>query len=120
MEPKRAAPDASTAPIWTDLCPLDQVATGRGHYVRCAGLDLAVLRLDERQVAVMANRCPHAGGSLAGGWIEDDCVICPLHRWAFQVRNGRCPDATHIGVPTFPARVRNGWVQAQLDRVQDP
>ena len=42
--------------------------------------------------------CPHQGGDLTQGWIEEDrYVTCPRHRWQYDLLNGgRCTlvDAT--------------------------
>lgn len=33
--------------------------------------------------------CPHNGGDLTESWIEDDrYLVCPRHRWCFDLRNG--------------------------------
>lgn len=32
--------------------------------------------------------CPHQGGDLSKGWIEDNCIVCPRHRWKFSLVNG--------------------------------
>jgi UDP-MurNAc hydroxylase len=44
--------------------------------------------------------CPHQGGDLSCGWIEDGRFLtCPRHRWRFDLfRGGRCTtNATDIG-----------------------
>ena len=34
------------------------------------------------------NECPHRGGPLAEGLIEDGKVVCPWHAWAFDPATG--------------------------------
>ncbi|MBW2733750.1 MAG: Rieske 2Fe-2S domain-containing protein, partial [Deltaproteobacteria bacterium] len=34
--------------------------------------------------------CPHAAGPIAAGDLEGFEVICPLHGWSFDIRDGRC------------------------------
>lgn len=37
-----------------------------------------------------AYKCPHAGGILADGYLETTGnIVCPLHRYKFNVTNGR-------------------------------
>lgn len=37
-----------------------------------------------------AHKCPHAGGILADGFIDaTGNIICPLHRYKFNLTNGR-------------------------------
>ncbi|MFT3787686.1 MAG: Rieske (2Fe-2S) protein [Tepidisphaeraceae bacterium] len=73
--------------VWTTLCTLDELTPGLGKYVEIGGLRLAVF-LDNGIVFVMDNECPHAGGSMSGGYITDGCAICPWHGWAFKLDTG--------------------------------
>lgn len=37
-----------------------------------------------------AATCPHAGGRMAGGWLDErGNIVCPLHRYQFSLANGR-------------------------------
>jgi UDP-MurNAc hydroxylase len=48
--------------------------------IECGGRQYSVLR-----------HCPHQGGDLSQGWTEGSCVVCPRHRWRFDVADGgRC------------------------------
>lgn len=51
-------------------------------------LELAVFHPPGGPCAV-SNRCPHTGGPLALGRIEDGAVVCPWHGAAFDLRTGR-------------------------------
>ena len=66
---------------WTTLCNLDELVEDRGLYVAIGGRELAVF-LHEGRPYVMENTCPHAGGSLSGGHVEEiagaACAVCPL------------------------------------------
>ena len=41
------------------------------------------------EVFAMEDACNHAGASLAEGWLEGDCVVCPMHAYCFELRTGR-------------------------------
>ncbi|OGH56073.1 MAG: hypothetical protein A3G34_13060 [Candidatus Lindowbacteria bacterium RIFCSPLOWO2_12_FULL_62_27] len=48
------------------------------------------------QIYALDNTCPHAGGPLGEGYLEDKTVTCPWHGWSFDVTTGECqnnPDA---------------------------
>lgn len=98
---------------WVLLCALDEVPESGGHYIVHNGRPLAVFRLGSDRVGVYDNACPHAGASLSGGHVRDDCLICPWHGWAFDLQTGRCPDNTAFRVQTHQARVVDGriWVR---------
>lgn len=41
------------------------------------------------EVFAIEDACNHAGASLAEGWIEGECVVCPMHAYVFELRTGR-------------------------------
>jgi nitrite reductase/ring-hydroxylating ferredoxin subunit len=32
--------------------------------------------------------CNHAGASLAEGWVENACIVCPMHGYKFSLESG--------------------------------
>ncbi|WP_165230341.1 Rieske (2Fe-2S) protein [Aquisphaera insulae] len=96
---------------WHAACAGDELDEGRPAFREVAGLRLALLRCGEGIVA-LSDRCPHAGGSLAAGWMEGGELVCPLHRWRFRVSDGRCTTIRGQSVHRFPAERRGDevWV----------
>lgn len=43
----------------------------------------------EGQVFAIEDACNHAGASLSEGWIEDKCIVCPVHGYAFELTSGK-------------------------------
>ena len=70
------------------------------------------------QVAVLDSTCPHAGGNLAGGFIEDGCAVCPWHYWAFRLDNGELQGSPGVAVQKYTTRIHlhegRELVQAEL------
>lgn len=63
------------------------------------GKALTVHLEDGRQIALfningsfyaLENVCPHMGGPLGDGEIEDSMVTCPWHGWQFDIKTGLC------------------------------
>ena len=88
---------------WTSLCELSELTEGKGKYVEIDGFQLAVF-LDGGNVFVIDNYCPHAGGNLAGGYVEDGCAVCPWHSWAFRLDNGQLRDMPGVNITTYKTR----------------
>ena len=42
----------------------------------------------EGNVYAIEDACNHAGASLAEGWLEGRCVVCPMHAYAFDLVSG--------------------------------
>jgi nitrite reductase/ring-hydroxylating ferredoxin subunit len=88
------------------LCELPELLPDQGKYVEIDGFRLAVF-LHEGGVYVMDNYCPHAGGNLAGGYVEEGCAVCPRHHWAFGLDDGQLRGAAGVMVRTYPTRVQS-------------
>ena len=104
---------------WTSLCELNELKPGEGKYVEIDGFQLAVF-IDNGQTYAIDNTCPHAGGNLAAGFVEDGCAVCPWHFWAFHLNSGQLRDAPGVTITTYKTRTidpgggRPTLVQADL------
>jgi nitrite reductase/ring-hydroxylating ferredoxin subunit len=97
--------------VFVRACALAQLEEGRPLGVEIQGLRIALVRQGET-VHALASRCPHSGGPLDLGWIEDHELVCPLHHWRFRPRDGRCTTVRGEWVSTFPCELRGDdvWV----------
>ena len=101
---------------WTAVCALDDVTPGRGVVRIVNGAEIAIMR-DGDSVYALGNLCPHRGGQIGDGHVEDGKAICPLHAWDFDLRTGISPFNPDDKLPTYPVRVRDGAVEVDGDRV---
>ncbi len=50
-----------------------------------------------------ANKCPHAGGIIADGFIDVlNNVVCPLHSYKYSLQNGRNVSGEGYYLKTYP------------------
>ena len=98
---------------WVEVCHLDEVEEGRARAIEVDGLKIAVYR-DGGVYHALLGRCPHAGGSMGDGWVEEGEAVCPLHRWRFRLGSGRCSTMPGWSLHRFRCEVRGGriWVEA--------
>ncbi|CAL8072240.1 unnamed protein product [Orchesella dallaii] len=77
--------------------------------------DIALISHDNVVYAVQ-EKCPHIGGPLHIGDIEDvpgcgPCIKCPWHSWTFSLKTGKCiaPSGRDLAghLETFPVRVNS-------------
>ena len=69
----------------------DELSWGENNLApaEAAGKKICIGRFQEELFAFAA-RCPHAGGLLQEGYIDAmGRVVCPLHRYKFDMSNGR-------------------------------
>jgi len=58
-----------------------------------------------------AARCPHAGGIIAEGyWDAAGNIVCPLHRYKFNPKNGRNVSGEGYYLKIFPIDIRKDGV----------
>lgn len=90
---------------------VDEIPEGRGQVFRVGEQSIAVFK-DGGRLFAIGDRCPHAGASLGSGWIEDGAVVCPLHRWRFRLKDGRCLSGDAETIARFAVEVLDGsaWV----------
>lgn len=88
-----------------------------GQLVRRQGPDapIVLLRLPDGFLAASAE-CPHRGGDLSAGELEDDHVICPVHAWSFSLRDGTTPADPRCRLPLYDVRVVEGRVRVRAER----
>ncbi|MGI4895811.1 MAG: Rieske (2Fe-2S) protein, partial [Janthinobacterium lividum] len=61
------------------VCPVEDIPFGEGRAYVVDGEQIAVFRHRSGKVNAVQARCPHAGGPLADGLIDERLVVCPLH-----------------------------------------
>jgi nitrite reductase/ring-hydroxylating ferredoxin subunit len=81
----------TNAPSAVPLGPMETLWTRLPLMVEADGARVRVVHVDGTLVA-HATTCPHLGGPLDDGAIEDGCVQCPWHGYRFDLRTGASAD----------------------------
>jgi nitrite reductase (NADH) small subunit len=77
------------------------------------GRDLCVARVDGT-IAVVNGVCPHQGGPLGLGIVEQGRVVCPWHAYAFDLHTGATEQDPELKVEVLEARVEEGELRVKL------
>ncbi len=85
-----------------------------------AANNIAVLELNGKKICVgkhqeaafaFAYKCPHAGGIMADGYIDAlGNVVCPLHRYKYNMENGRNVSGEGYYLKHWPVELREEGV----------
>ncbi len=70
-----------------------------------AGQNQIALSHFEGKICALDNSCPHQGGPLGEGSIEDGILRCPWHGWDFHPCTGKAPGFDD-GVDSYPVEER--------------
>jgi nitrite reductase (NADH) small subunit len=66
------------------------------------------------KICAIDNECPHHGGPLGEGMIENGKVVCPWHAYSFDPVTGACVDSPKTPVRVFEIAVSGEDVLAKL------
>jgi len=59
-----------------------------------------------QDIYVIQNTCPHAGGILSGGWCKNGNIVCPIHRWEYNLTTGMGAEGQGDYIRIYPIKVK--------------
>ena len=68
----------------------------------------------EGKISALDNRCPHQGGPLGEGSIENGLLRCPWHGWDFCPHGGDSADYDD-GLEAFPVKIEDNKIYVGLE-----
>jgi len=82
--------------------------------------NIAVIEIKDKKICLgkfnedvfaFAYKCPHAGGILADGFIDSlGNIVCPLHRYKYDMKNGRNVTGEGYYLKHWPVEMRENGV----------
>ncbi len=103
---------------WRKALDPDELPDGRVKTVTIDTTSICMTRVGD-QYGALDNHCPHQGGPLGEGSIENGHLRCPWHGWDYCPLTGKPPEGGYDdGVPTFPVEVRDDGVYVGLEQDQ--
>jgi nitrite reductase (NADH) small subunit len=66
------------------------------------------------KISAMDNVCPHRGGPLGQGIIEEGKLICPWHAWAFDIKTGVAVHTPDAKVEVYEVKIEGDDVLVKL------
>ena len=93
------------------LGPVGQVPVGEGRAFVVGNEQVAVFRLREGGMRAVAAVCPHRGGPLADGLIDEHVVVCPLHGHTFDMCSGSEAGGNAMSVRSYPVSAVDGTIR---------
>ena len=108
----------------------DAPSEGSVRIVEIDGHRIGVYRVADEFFA-LADRCPHRGAPLCAGAIAtavelregaivlgtpNATVLCPWHKWEFDIATGRALSDERLRVRRYDVRVRGDELVVSLDR----
>ena len=110
-----ASEDKSTKSgiVWRKVLDAGELPEGRVKPVTCDNQTVCMTHF-KGEYGALDNKCPHQGGPLGEGSIENGLLRCPWHGWDFDPLTGKAPGFDD-GVSTFEIDVRDDGIYVGFD-----
>jgi nitrite reductase/ring-hydroxylating ferredoxin subunit len=59
----------------------------------------------EGTIFALSTRCPHAGGDLSYGFCNNGKLVCPIHRYSYDLQTGKGSEGQGDYINTFPVKI---------------
>ncbi len=99
--------------VFVKVANVDEIEESRGKQVNVNGTEIALIKF-KGKIYALENTCPHAGGPLAEGFVEEDVVVCSWHGYQFNLASGVSPMSPGIKVRRFEVKVDGGEVKVEV------
>jgi len=96
------------------LCGLSELPAEGGLREISVGKQTLCVGTVEGRICAVENECPHHGGPLAEGVLENGKVVCPWHAYAFDMITGECEGNRNMPVRVFEVAVVGDEVLVKL------
>ncbi|MDP9168147.1 MAG: Rieske 2Fe-2S domain-containing protein [Actinomycetota bacterium] len=67
---------------------VEDIPMGEGRALAVGEEQVAVFRLRDGTLRALGAVCPHRGGPLADGLLDEKVVVCPLHGYTYDLKTG--------------------------------
>ncbi len=90
-----------------------QISTERPKAFDIMGTDVILCKNEDGKLRALRDKCPHQGKKLSHGWCEENKIVCPYHRYSFDLDSGL---GSGTGVDTYPLKVEDDWLLIGFER----
>jgi nitrite reductase/ring-hydroxylating ferredoxin subunit len=93
----------------SELALRNNVSEGKPYQAALRGERILIVNASDAFYAIQ-EKCPHNGASLAHGFCDKAEIVCPVHRYRFNVINGRATAGGSFALKTYPVKVQTDGV----------
>ena len=86
---------------------------GEAREILCGERQLCIANVGG-DISAMDNVCPHRGGPLGEGIIENGKIVCPWHAWAFDLKTGIAEHSPYAKVDVYEVKIEGDDVLVKL------
>ena len=98
---------------FTTVAKTSDIQPGSGKLIEVSGKRIALFNVDGVFYAI-DDACPHQGGPLSEGELDDSRVTCPWHNATFDLKSGQGTLPAPKAVQTYKVRVEGNDIQIEI------
>lgn len=99
---------------WIPVAAVAEVPEGQALAVAVDGEAVCLYNLAGTVYATQ-DTCTHEEASLADGYIDGDCIECPLHQALFHIPTGAARTApASVALRIYPVRIHAGTIEVHI------
>ena len=104
---------------WYRVAELGELSDESVIAVQAGGVELAVYKV-AGVVYATSNLCTHDVARLSEGYIDGDCIECPLHQALFHIPTGEARSAPATRpLQTYETKVEGGGITVSIPDASD-
>ena len=104
----------SNEPEWATAAQRSKLAEGEVLGVEIGDKSIALYNVGG-EIHATDNICTHAFALLSDGWLDGDCIECPLHAGRFDVKTGKAlGPPVDEDIKVYPVRIVGDDIQVKL------
>ncbi|WP_462265395.1 Rieske (2Fe-2S) protein [Mucilaginibacter sp.] len=103
---------------WYEVAATASIADRQVLNVKAEGKSLCLVRAGNIYFATQL-RCPHAGGDLSGGWCEQGKLVCPLHRYSYDLQTGKGSSGQGDYINIYAVKTESGKIFVEVKGFTD-
>ena len=103
---------------YTKVMKCDDLEIGKSAIIMVGDKEIALFNYKGEYYAI-DNTCPHKGGPLGEGRIEEGILICPGHEWRFELKTGWCPQNPELYTEVYPVKIHDEKIYIRLEKPKE-
>lgn len=100
-------------PVGAPLARLSDLQENTPRVVRTGGQEIVLVRTAD-EVRALSGICPHKGGPLGSGEVRSGTIVCPWHRFRYDLATGCSATNPALSAPVFEVAVRGDEIYLVL------
>lgn len=103
---------------WYKVEPTGNINKPFINKIKLSGKSICLVNFENKFYAVSA-KCPHAGADLSEGLCVRKLIVCPYHRYTYDLETGKGGEGQNDFIETYPVEIKDDGVYVGVVSVWD-